>query len=143
MSACKQQDTALSDKILQELAGLERADTESSAAEIKLACKQQRDLRKLNLRNPFEPSSTAEEYYRVKLYKQARTAAEQTLKQEPVRSWELIGRASCALKDASTASEALGHLEENTAANQASLTALQTACDSFGFTFRGGRVKRK
>ena len=89
-----------------------------------------------------ETSSAAEEYYDLKLYKQARTAAEQTVKQEPVKSWELIGRASCALKEPIAASEALSHLEASPAA-EASRQALTAACDSFGFALRSGRFRHK
>jgi predicted Zn-dependent protease len=143
MSACKQQNVALSDKVLRELSDLGRADAASSIAEIKIACQHQRDLRKLNLRNPFGISSTAEQYYSAKLYKQARSAAEETVQKEPVKSWDVIGRASCALKDPTTASAALSHLEENPMAPQATLTALKATCDSFGYALRDGRFRHK
>lgn len=76
----------------------------------------------------------AEKAYQDRFYERAAFLAERQKGAAPVRAWELMGRASCGMRNPSRASVAYTHVKEDTARAQ----ALLRACEQHGFILSDG-----
>jgi hypothetical protein len=61
--------------------------------------------------DPFDPLKTAEDYVSQGEYQRALSLATQFGRQDPMRSWEIYGRAACGMNSADRANKALAQLQ--------------------------------